>query len=74
MILKHTTGKINELLDGVSLAQISFYADQIKSDKHYRIHNAWHNANIKDDETNVKSKKNESGDIVQVINKCIDVL
>ena len=27
MILKHTTGKINELLDGVYLAQISFYAD-----------------------------------------------
>ena len=41
---------------------------------HYRIYNACHYANIKDDETYAKSKKNESGDIVKVIKKCIDVL
>ena len=74
MLLKHTTGKINELLGGVSLAQISTYADEIKSDKNYRKYNPWHYANIKDDETYLKSKKNESGDIVKAINKCIGVL
>ena len=57
MISKHTTRKINELLDGVSLAQISTYADEIKSYKHYQIYNAWHYANIKDDVTYLKRKK-----------------
>ena len=74
MISKHTASKINELLDGVSLAQISTFADEIKSDKRYRTYNAWHYANINDDETYVKSKKNEKGDIVKAINTCIDVL
>ena len=73
MISNHTASKINELLDGVSLAQISTFADEIKSDKRYRTYNAWHYANIKDVETYVKSKKNERGDIVKAINTCIDV-
>ena len=73
-IKKRTAKKINELLDGVSLAQISTYADDIKSDSHFSEYSPWHYANIKQDETYISSVKNEKGDIVFAIEKCIQVI
>ena len=73
-ISKRTSKKISALMDGVSLAQLSTYADDIKSDKRFREYGPWHYANIKLDETYTESKKNEKGDIVRAIKKCIEVL
>lgn len=73
-ISKRTAKKIKTLLDGVSLAQASTFADEIKSDERYRDYNPWHYANVKVDETYAESKKNTEGDIVRAITQCIAVL
>lgn len=73
-ISKRTLKKINSLLDGMSLAQVSTFADEIKSDKRYRRYNPWHYANVKTDETYTESKKNKAGDIVFAIQKCVETL
>ena len=56
-ISKRTAKKIDALLEGVSLAETSTFADEIKSDKRYRAYSPWHYANIKGDETYALSKK-----------------
>lgn len=73
-ISKKTAKAINRLLDGASLAYISNYADDIKSDDRYRSYSPWHYANLDLDETYASSEKNEAGDIVQAIEKCVSVL
>jgi len=73
-ISKRTLKKINHLLDGMSLAQVSTFADEIKSDMRYRSYNPWHYANVKTDETYTESEKNKAGDIVFAIQKCVEAL
>lgn len=73
-ISKRTLKKINSLLDGESLAQVSTFGDEIKADKRYRSYNPWHYANVKTDETYTDGKKKEEGDIVLAIQKCIQIL
>lgn len=73
-ISKKTAKAITRLLDGTSLAYVSNYADDIKSDDRYRAYGPWHYANLDLDETYSASEKNPEGDIVQAIEKCIAVL
>ena len=53
-ISKRTAKKIEALLDGVSLAETSTFADDIKSDQRYREYNPWHYANVKVEQTYAK--------------------
>lgn len=75
---KHLTNKakkkIDKLLNGESLAFVSTFADQIKSDKKYNQYYSWHYVNMPLDTKYEDSKKNPQGDIVTGINKCIEVL
>ncbi len=71
---KRTKRKISELLDGQSLAMVSTFADDIKSDKAFRKYSTWHYVNLNDDETYQTSKKNPKGDLVTAIAKCKEVL
>ena len=71
---KSVLRKVKELLDGQSLAMISTYADDIKSDRAYRKYSTWHYVNLNDDETYQTSKKNPKGDLVTAIAKCKQVL
>ena len=73
-ISKKTKTEIEDLLQGASLAYISTYADEIKSDDRYKAFNSWHYANMKLDENYESSKKNSKGDIIKAIDKCIQVL
>jgi hypothetical protein len=61
-------------LRGQSLAYVSNYADDIKSDSQYRSYSPWHYANLGLDETYEASSKNAKGDVVTAIQKCIAVL
>ena len=45
-LTKKAKDKINFLLDGNSLANVSTYADEIKSDKKYNYISKWHYVNI----------------------------
>lgn len=71
---KKAKRKINRLLKGDGLAMISTYADEIKSDSKYDQFKAWHYANVDFDKTYNESEKNEQGDIVIGIEKCVSVL
>lgn len=65
---------IAELLDGQSLAFTSTYADEIKSDDAYRSYGPWHYVNVPFDSTYEKHEHNDRGDIIQGIDKCIEVI
>jgi len=73
-ISKRTARKISKLLDGATLAYVSTYADDIKSDKRYTDFYSWHFANIPTNSTYTASPKNPEGDIVQAIKMCISIL
>ena len=73
-ISKNTRISLDEILQGQSLAYVSTYADEIKSDKKYSKYNAWHYANLNLNETYQSSYKNPNGDIVKAIKKCTEIL
>src|SRR5690625_1277634 len=66
--------KIDALLNGESLALVSTYADDIKSDSKYRKYSPWHYVNIPFGKTYEEYPKNKKGDIVYGIEKSITVL
>lgn len=66
--------KIDKLLQGESLAFVSTYADEIKSDRKYSKFYPWHYVNMNLDETYENADKNPKGDLVTGINYCIKVL
>lgn len=75
---KHLTKKtkkcIDKLLNGQSLAFVSTFADEIKSDRNFNKYYSWHYVNMDLDQTYEESEKNPQGDLVTGIDKCISVL
>ncbi|MEM7186196.1 MAG: S1/P1 nuclease [Bacteroidota bacterium] len=65
---------IDKLLNGESLAMVSTYADEIRSDTTYRKYGPWHYVNYPFDSTYEAHPKSEKGDIIVAINTCISVL
>ncbi len=65
---------ISEILDGDSLALVSTYADEIKSDSRYKDFSPWHYVNFPFDATYEDHPKSEKGDIIRGIEKCKEVL
>jgi hypothetical protein len=66
--------KIQKILEGKSLALVSTYADEIKSDPRYREFFPWHYANIPEGKNYRESEKNPEGDLVTAIKTCIEKL
>lgn len=75
---KHLTRKakkrIDKLLKGQSLAFVSTYADEIKSDRKYSKYYSWHYVNMGLDQNYEEAEKNPQGDLVTGINECIKIL
>lgn len=75
---KHLTRKakkkIDKLLKGQSLAFVSTYADEIKSDRAYSKYYTWHYVNMNFEETYEASEKNPKGDLVTGIETCVKIL
>ncbi len=71
---KRAKRKIEKLLQGESLAFVSTYADEIKSDRSYRKYSPWHYVNMPLDKDYEHCEKNPKGDLITGINKCIAVL
>lgn len=75
---KHLTKKakkqINKILKGQSLAFVSTYADEIKSDKKYNKYYSWHYINMGLEESYEEAEKNPKGDLKTGIDACIEVL
>lgn len=73
-LTKRAKRKIDKLLKGESLAFVSTYADEIKSDRKYSKYYPWHYVNMSFETDYEHSKKNPKGDLVTGINHCIKVL
>lgn len=74
-LTKKAKQKVREILEGQSLAFVSTYGDDIKSDPKYRKYGPWHYVNLDAGETEYsKEKANPDGDLVQAINTCVAVL
>lgn len=73
-LTKKAKRQIGQLLDGKSLALVSTYADEIRSDDAYREYAPWHYVNFPFDLTYDSHPKSEQGDIYVAINTCIAVL
>ncbi len=75
---RHLTNKarraIEKLLGGESLAFVSTFADEIRSDERYKNMGPWHYVNFPFDKTYETHPKSEKGDIIVAINACISVL
>jgi len=73
-ISKKTKKEIAKILDGESLAYVSTFADEIKSDSRYDKYYPWHYINFDLDENYMDTTPSDKGDLYMAINKCIDVL
>lgn len=74
-LTKTAKRRINKLLEGESLAFVSTYADEIKSDREkYGAFYTWHYVNMPFDTRYEDAVKNPKGDLVTGINKCVEVL
>lgn len=69
-----TKRKITELLNGQSLAIVSTFGDDIKSDSKYKEFYTWHYVNMPFDTKYQDSEKNPTGDLVTGIEKCKSVI
>ncbi len=65
---------IDDLLDGASLALVSTYGDEIKSDDLYDEYWAWHFVNYPFGSSYESHPKSDRGDLIQGIDTCIQVL
>ena len=66
--------EVKKLLNRQSLAFVSTFADEIKSDKRYNEFYTWHYINMPFDENYETSKKNPKGDLVTGIEYCKSVI
>ncbi len=66
--------RIAQILDGVSLAMVSTFADEIKSDTLYRKYSPWHYVNYPFGGSYASSQKSNRGDLMAGIDACIAVL
>jgi len=66
--------EIKKLLNHKSLAFVSTYADEIKSDKRYNDFYTWHYINMGLDENYEDSEKNPTGDLVTGIEYCKKII
>jgi len=73
-LTKKTKKRIDALLQGQSLAFVSTFGDDIKSDKQYNKFYTWHYVNFPFNTKYKDSDKNPKGDIVSGIDYCINVL
>lgn len=74
-LTKTAKQKIHDLLNGASLAIVSTYGDEIKSDDRFDKYSPWHYVNLPSLETSYETaKKNPKGDLIQGIRTCISKL
>jgi hypothetical protein len=69
-----TKRKLKKLLDGHSLAYVSTYADEIKTDSRYKKFETWHYINIPIDADYDAEKRNKNGDLVSAIEYCVSII
>jgi hypothetical protein len=74
VLSKKALKNIALILDGASLALVSNYGDDIKSDKKYRKYGSWHYVNLPLDGQYSLQTANSQGDIIQGIQVCVNTI
>lgn len=70
-ISRETAKKISQLLDGESLAFVSIYGDEIRSNPKYNSFAPWHYVNFEGDKKYMEDEINPKGDVIQGIKTCV---
>ncbi|RTE51640.1 S1/P1 Nuclease [Arenibacter aquaticus] len=73
-IKTRTKKALNKLLHGQSLALISTFADDIKADRKYTNFDPWHYVNYPSDKKYTEVTPSKNGDVVNGIEKCIEII
>lgn len=73
-LTKKAIRNLEKLVGKESLAMMSTYADEIKSDRKYDQYKPWHYVNWKEGETYSTSAKNSKGDLIVGIAKCKEII
>lgn len=73
-LTRKASRKIEKLLEGKSLAFVSTYADEIKSDRAFSKYSPWHYVNYALGTRYDVSNRADAGDILFGIEQCIEVL
>lgn len=73
-ISNKTRRRIAKLLDNQSLAFVSTFADEIRSDERYRKLSPWHYVSLDFGEMYNESERNPDGDIIFAIRECIRII
>ena len=73
-LTKKARKAIEKLLDGETLAEVSNYADDIKSDTNFRQYYPWHYVNLPANKKYRDVDPNPAGDVVVATQKCIEIL
>jgi len=63
-----------ELLGEQTLAEVSTWADEIRSDPAWKHASTWHYVTIEDDQTYDSSGKNPDGDLIEAIHRFVTIL
>ena len=73
-LTRKASRKIEKLLAGKSLAFVSTYADEIKSDRAYSKYSPWHYVNYPLETRYNPANRDDAGDVIFGIEQCIEVL
>lgn len=73
-VKKRVLKKINKISNHQSLASMSTFGDEIKSDDRFKEFYSWHFVNFKEGEKYNHATKNSEGDLYQAVEKCISIL
>ena len=72
---KDAKKEISKLLNGRSLAFVSTFGDEIKSDSNFRKYGPWHYVNLPAGASKyIMSEANPDGDLLLGLRKCVEVL
>ncbi|MEC7616908.1 MAG: S1/P1 nuclease, partial [Bacteroidota bacterium] len=73
-LTQKTKAAIDDLLQGESLAFVSTYGDEIRSNKEFKHFDPWHYVNMPLDKRYGAEKPNPKGDVYHAIQHCAGVL
>lgn len=73
-LTQKTKAAVDNLLQGESLAYVSTYGDEIRSNKEFKHFDTWHYVNMPLDKRYGDEKPNPKGDVYHAIQHCVGVL
>jgi len=74
MLSKKAKKQLKRVLGHQTLAEVSTWMDEVRSDADYRYANTWHYATIPDGETYETAETQENGDVIWAIEKIVKEL